>query len=84
MDIDLSTLYPSSMTPDTLAFSIGQTVYLTIAPDETGMVTGIVFRPNGHQYAVSWASSMEETIHYELELSAEPVFGPKAKVKGKG
>lgn len=71
------------MPSDALTFSIGQTVYLTIAPEETGMVTGIVFRPNGHQYAVSWASSMEETIHYEMELTAEPAFIPK-KSGGKG
>lgn len=67
------------MTSDTLTFSIGQTVYLAISPDEVGMITGIVFRPNGHQYAVSWASSMDETIHFEMELTAEPVFSRKGK-----
>lgn len=59
---------------DTLKYSIGEVVYLKINPDpeERGLITGIVFRPNSFMYLVSFKE--EERGCYELELTSEPSF----------
>lgn len=62
------------MSTDALSFSLGQIVYLKIDTEEKGMVTGILFRPGGYSYAVTWASSLEESFHYEMELVADKAF----------
>jgi len=59
---------------DTLSFALGQTVYLKLRSDAAGMVTGILFRPSGHSYLVTWASDMSERYHYECELTLEKAF----------
>lgn len=62
------------MSTDALSFAMSQIVYLKIDPEEKGMVTGILFRPGGCSYAVTWASSIEESFHYEMELVADKAF----------
>lgn len=59
---------------DTLKYSIGEIVYLKINPDpeERGLITGIVFRPNSFVYLVSFKE--EERGCYEIELTSEPSF----------
>lgn len=34
-----------------------------------GVVTGILYRPHGILYCVTWGDSREESQHYEHELS---------------
>ena len=41
---------------DTVSFTLGQVVYLKTKTEHAGMVTGILFRPNGHSYLVTWSS----------------------------
>ncbi len=62
------------MSTDSLSFSMGQIVYLRIDTEEAGMVTGILFRPTGHTYAVTWASNLEESFHYDIELTADKAY----------
>lgn len=62
------------MTTDTLTYALGQTVYLKLKPDIAGMVTGILFRPYGHMYLVTWSSDISERYHFDLELTKEKSF----------
>lgn len=59
---------------DALSFSLGQVVYLKVKPDAAGMVTGILFRPTGHSYLVTWAADAGERYHWEMELTCEKSF----------
>lgn len=58
---------------DSVKFSLGEKVYLVVDPDEQGMVTGILFRPHGVSYCVTWGNA-DETTHYDIELTAEKRF----------
>ena len=52
----------------TSRFDIGQIVYLKTDPDESGIVTGFILRPeNRYLVMVSW-SDRSENPHYEFEL----------------
>lgn len=56
---------------DSVKFAIGDIVY--IKTDESqipGMVTGIMFRPHGVMYFVSWPNA-GECQHYGIELTKE-------------
>lgn len=55
---------------DTCKFEIAQQVYLKADNDMVGIVTGILFRPSGIEYCVSW-KSLTEKWHYDIELVAE-------------
>jgi hypothetical protein len=56
------------------AFQIGDVVHRKASTEERpGMVTGIMFRPAGFTYAITWEGSDEESHHYEIELQASPV-----------
>jgi len=57
-----------------IAFSIGQIVYLKIKAEVPGMVTGILVRPTGPLFLVTWSSDMTERYHYAVELTAEKSF----------
>lgn len=59
------------MKTDAVAYSLGQTIYLKQKPDIAGMITGIMFRPNGFGYYVTWSSDLAERFHYEIELTLE-------------
>lgn len=61
---------------DTVKFSIGQRVYHLCAKENVGIVTGILFRPHGVIYLVTW-SDVTERYHFEIELSAEQQFSAK-------
>lgn len=58
---------------DNVKFNLGDVVYLIIDPDMQGMVTGVLFRPHGIVYYVSWGISDEEP-HYDIELTREKRF----------
>ena len=58
---------------DKVKFTLGQTVYLAIHGASVGMVTGIVFRPIGVSYYVTW-SDFTERSHYECELTDEKTY----------
>jgi len=57
--------------PDAVKFEIGSTVYHR-ADGKRGIVTGVMFRPDGALYAVSYGCNIEGW-NYDFELSAEPV-----------
>lgn len=57
--------------PDTLLFGLGDRVWFRLDREKEGMITGIVFRPHGHVYDVTW-QDMDESEHYECELTASP------------
>ncbi len=59
------------MKTDFVKFSLGQVVYLKLKPENAGLVTGILFRPSGHLYYVTWSSDCGEKSHFELELTEE-------------
>jgi hypothetical protein len=57
-------------------FAPGETIYSAIAPDERGMVTGVIHRPGYFLYLVSWASefAQAEKEYHDIELSREPLY----------
>ena len=58
---------------DTVKFAMGDRVFLKVNPTEAGMVTGILFRPHGMTYWVTWGNAAE-TTHYDIELTTEKAF----------
>lgn len=56
-----------------LEFQIGDIVYMKVAPEDAGMVTGYLVRPTGVSYAVTW-SNANEKYHYAVELTADKSF----------
>ena len=65
------------VTLDTLGFHLGETVYLRVNTDQVGMITGIVFRPNGIAYYATFADGQERT-HFECELTTEKTYHEQA------
>ncbi len=63
---------------DKVKYALGETVWLRLKPEVAGMVTAIIFRPNGVSYYVTWSSDMTERSHYECELTTERSFAPSA------
>ena len=56
------------MNNDTLIFNFGDMVTHKANEDEIGIVTGILYRPDGGvQYLVTWTNRVEER-HYDIEL----------------
>lgn len=52
-----------------LSFQLGQEIYHRANPEERrGIITGIIFRPTGATYLVTW-DDMEERYHFECELT---------------
>jgi len=58
---------------DAVKFSLGDTVYHKMEPEEPGLVTGILFRETGHLYFITWSNHLE-VVHYEMELTREKGF----------
>jgi hypothetical protein len=58
---------------DGVKFALGEIVYLRVEPSEAGIVTGIMFRPSGVCYYVSWSKTTEQQ-HYDIELQREKGF----------
>ena len=56
-----------------LEFQIGDIVYMKVAPEDAGMVTGYLIRPTGVSYAVTWADA-DEKFHFAVELTADKSF----------
>lgn len=55
-------------------FELGELVYLRVGDEDArGIVTGIVLRPHGCTFYVSWGNRTE-TEHYACELSREPRY----------
>jgi len=63
---------------DLVKFQLGETVYLVLSTEKPGMVTGILFRPNGVSYLVTWADGIEEKYHFDIELTREKAFASKS------
>lgn len=61
------------MTRETVKFKLGDIVYRKVDPEDKGMITGIIFRPTGVLYGVSWKDG-EETTCYDIELTTHPEF----------
>lgn len=56
-------------------FPIGATVYLRVAPEQPGMVTGIILRPgNAITYLVAFGDEVQERYCYDIELTDEKAF----------
>lgn len=50
-------------------YVFGDVVYLKVRTEkQPGMVTGIIVRPGGTTYGVTWNTGLE-TNHYDFELS---------------
>ena len=58
---------------DSVKFSIGETVYHRASAEEKGIVTGILFRPTGVCYYVTW-KDRTESASYEIELNKEKSY----------
>lgn len=58
---------------DAVKFQLGDTVYRRVDEDERGMVTGILFRPTGTVYFVTFGGGREDSC-YDIELTAERTF----------
>lgn len=61
------------MNTDAVKFDLEEIVYLRIDPEATGIVTGIIYRPTGTMYMVTWGISNEQH-HYACELTREKTF----------
>jgi len=55
---------------DAVKFTLQDIVYLRLNPEVKGVVTGILFRPHGVLYFVSWEGEPEGS-HYDFELTKE-------------
>lgn len=59
---------------DTVKYSMGEMVYLRVSGDgdegSRGIITGVIFRPNGFKYIVAFQD--DERYCYEIELTTEP------------
>lgn len=67
---------PSSVcyAPDVIEWTFGQEVFLRCDSDQKkGLVTGIVMRPAGVGYNVTWGDR-SETFHYVFELTTSKNF----------
>lgn len=51
-------------------YDFGDMVRLRVCPEEAGMVTGLMFRPDGYKYFVTWGNG-NESVHYQIELTTE-------------
>lgn len=58
---------------DTVKYSMGEMVYLRVSGDgegSRGIITGVIFRPDGFKYIVAFQD--DERYCYEIELTTEP------------
>lgn len=64
----------------TLTYDLGDVVYHRLAESpRKGLVTGVLLRPTGHSYLVTWPDH-GELAHYAMELSTE--FVPDYEISG--
>ncbi len=61
---------------DACKFHLEDLVYSRLDPEARGIVTGIVTRPTGFQYLITW-NDREETTCFACELTSEPNFAAK-------
>lgn len=64
------------MGSDIVKFKLGEVVHLVVDDECIGMITGIVYRPNGISYMVTWRDAGEAT-HFTCELTTEKTFSEK-------
>ena len=62
---------------DAVKYKWGDVVHLRVDEDQSGVITGITYRPDGHVYLVTWSDFTERT-HFECELCAEKSFSSKS------
>ena len=58
------------MAPDIPRFAYGAYVYHKTCGDEVGLVTGLIYRPTGLLYEVTWGRG-DTSPHHEIELTLE-------------
>lgn len=58
---------------DATQFVLGQIIYYKTDPERTGIVTGIVYRPDSVVYMVTW-DDMDEATHWACELSNQKLM----------
>jgi hypothetical protein len=56
---------------DAVQFHLGQAVYWRLDAEKSGMVTGIMFRPAGVIFGVTWSHTLNEQWHWAVELTAD-------------
>lgn len=61
------------MSSDSVKFDLEEIVYLRTDDEAKGMVTGIIYRPNGTMYIVAWGTENEQH-HYACELTRDKAF----------
>lgn len=64
------------MSSDSVSFQLGEIVYFRVDDEKKGIVTGIVYRPDGVAYMVTWNDGNEQT-HFACELTQERTFSEK-------
>lgn len=61
------------MSSDSVNFQLGEIVYFKVDDEKKGVITGIVYRPDGVAYMVTWNDCNEQT-HFSCELTTEKAF----------
>lgn len=61
------------MSTDSVKFELESVVYFRTDEDAKGVITGIMYRPTGTQYFVTWSAGIEH-CHYACELTTEKPF----------
>lgn len=61
------------MSNDFVNFRLGEIVYFKVDDDKKGVVTGILYRPDGVAYMVTW-NDCNEQAHFACELTIEKTF----------
>jgi hypothetical protein len=64
------------LTAAEFAYQVGDTVFLRVAAERVpGFVTGIIVRPAGVLYEVTWESGVSAHFDFELTDTYVPDFG---------
>lgn len=61
------------MSTDSVKYTLGEIVYFRVDEEKKGIVTGILYRPDGVAYMVTWNDASEQT-HFACELTTERPF----------
>lgn len=62
--------------PDKVEYELGEIVNYRVDDEQTGVVTGILYRPDGVAYMVTWDDKNEQA-HFACELTKQKSFSSK-------
>jgi hypothetical protein len=62
--------------PDKVEYELGEIVHYKVDDEQVGVITGIIYRPDGVAYMVTWEDKDERT-HFACELIRERSFSDK-------